>query len=175
MSAAAFGICGFLEKAKIRVTFRFTASLAIWSRSTSGSLAVVGMTKVRFFVPYGTPMVAAGKNQSPRRGLQAGPPVFSGTGVRDWGSRSARNDGNERTRSSSRHCQGPTVAGAFEHRDHPALRSPQNAARGQPDVQGCVLRYRPQSKRPQSEPEMAACTVSYSPSDPHETHVAVKK
>jgi site-specific recombinase XerD len=77
------------------------------------------------------------------RRLQAGAGLLGGTWVRDRRACVARDRRDQCPRSSGRHRQGPGMARPREHRHHPHLRSPENAAGGQPDIQGGVLIWRP--------------------------------
>jgi integrase/recombinase XerD len=54
----------------------------------------------------------------------------------------ARHSRHQCTRSPGRHRQGAGVAWTRQHRYHADLRSPQDAARGQPDFQGRLLTWR---------------------------------
>jgi integrase/recombinase XerD len=80
-----------------------------------------------------------GKSDHARRGLQTGAAILNGAGFRDRGARVAGDRRDQRARSPGRHRQGAGVAGSRQHRHHANLRSPQDQAGGQSDLQGRLL------------------------------------
>jgi hypothetical protein len=81
----------------------------------------------------------AWKTRSPRTASTVWCGAIRATRILDRRARAARDRRHQRARSSGRHRQGTGMAGPCQHRHHAHLRSPAHAARGQPDVQCCLL------------------------------------
>ena len=91
------------------------------------------------FRPIQNNPTARSNGRSPRTAFTSWCGTIRRCSVRDRRPCAARDGGHQRARPPGRHRQSAGMARPREHRHHAHLRSPPDAAGGQPDVQGGIL------------------------------------